>query len=478
MAALEYKEALKEIDKLVFAKAGRRLNHLEKIVLEAAWENKEYSEIASDYSVEHLRSNIGRNLWLLLTGVLGDGERVTKRRVRQMLEQKISTIASHDLSIFSRSNQLKDFETSPQILGEKLPDISSFYGRTDELSELRKSISINRCVAIHGVSGIGKSALVAKLIESVNTGCQPKIDFCIWKSAYYGLTVETLATDLIELLTPSSELEGLPTYTEAKVSLLLRNLQARRCLLVLDGAEVFLRESDDNDFKYHGGYEEFRIFIKRIAEEQHQCCMILTSRKPFECIDVLHHLNRPTSSLEIKGLALEDAKQILRAKDLTCEEEWESLIKYHRSNPSELQIITSKIKDVFDGRVEEFLKFKTSLAINLFQGKLDQQFKGTESLSALEKQIVFYLADKLLTKSEPLPRSQLINDVKAQMKPSVSSAYLMEALDNLVKLSLIKKSENKKTGETVFDLEPMIKDYVTKDPSRLFGASHSTITAT
>ena len=130
---MNYQEAIKVIDDLVFAKAGRRLNRDEKLVIEAAWEDKEYKEIAAtfSYSIDRLQRDVGRKLWILLTGVLGNGEKVTKKRLRSILERRM--VAGSLLS--AAPSQLNPVNTSAiPVIGGQPPQVQTFFwarGRTE-----------------------------------------------------------------------------------------------------------------------------------------------------------------------------------------------------------------------------------------------------------------------------------------------------------------------------------------------------------
>ena len=57
-----------------------------------------------------------------------------------------------------------------QVVGSHgMPDVSIFYGRTDELEKLTQWITIDRCrlIALLGMGGIGKSALAVRLAEQL-----------------------------------------------------------------------------------------------------------------------------------------------------------------------------------------------------------------------------------------------------------------------------------------------------------------------
>ena len=464
---VNFEEALKVLDNLVFAKAGRRLDQAEKIIVEAAWLDLDYKEISekSPYSVDRLQRDVGRKLWILLTGILGNGEKVTKKRLRTILERRITTPGSNFLS--GISSQSNPDNTSPYVIGGQPPYISSFYGRVTELTKLKELIVENRCVAIVGAAGIGKSALAAKLIQDISADSKYEFDCFIWKSVYYAPPLESLVTDLLRHLAPTSETEPeLPVYTQAKVSVLLKHLQSRRCLVVLDAAEAVLKGDRNNSFNPYGEqYAEYGIFLRRIVEELQHSCLILTSREPFNDLDRLQLAGRPYYSLKLEGLDLESAMQILRRKGLTGEGGWEKLIQTYLGNPLALELTATRIKDFFGGNVENFFECQTSLMSDFFQEALQELFGAEGRLTNLEKRVVIYLAESLSSENaDELEFTKLLSGLKASLDTATSE--IIRALEALGERALIERSQSN-TGESLFSLQPVIKKYVLVNLSKI-----------
>src|SRR2546421_4675734 len=63
------------------------------------------------------------------------------------------------------ANRLPSIETTGNKYWGEAPDISTFFGRTEELETLERWIVQNRCrlVAIVGIAGVGKTNLSVKL---------------------------------------------------------------------------------------------------------------------------------------------------------------------------------------------------------------------------------------------------------------------------------------------------------------------------
>ena len=465
-------KAVHMIDDLVFAKAGRHLDHAERLIIKASWLDLDYKEIAekSPYTVDRLQRDIGRKLWILLTGIMGNGEKVTKKRLRAILEQRMPLPGNHpldseDSSKISVIGQLQPDNTLPHILGGQFPDISSFYGRGSELAMLKKAIVENRCVALIGVAGIGKSAIAAKLLDCVHAGPGVEFEYIILKSISYAPLLTELVSDLLKLLTEVSELD-LPETEQGQISVLISFFQTHRCLLVLDAAEAVLQGDRNTSLNPYGEkYADYGVFIRRLVEGKHESCLMLNSREPFNDINKLQRSRRANCcSIKLEGLDSTAARKILKAKGLTDEHRWDDLIEFYLGNPEAIEIAASRIKDFFNGSVADSLNYRTTVGYEIFREALAQQFCNPGRLTYLEKQIMLYLADKVVEFPNSLILfSSLLEELKILAKNSVSVSGLIEALTALHERSLIELCKNKETGELFIGLKNIVRRCVPKE---------------
>lgn len=454
---MELEEAIKVTEELVFAKQGRWLEEPEKIVLEAAWLNLEYKDIAqrSPYKFELLQRRVAPALWMLLTGILGDGEKITKRRFRQILEQHTKPVASSSTA----KSKYENFANLP-ILGGHPPNVSKFYGRTPELAMLKEFVAQERCVVLTGSAGIGKSALAAKMLQILRASSYSFSSY-IWKSVSYGPSLPSLVAEFLKLISDSENQEiDLPQDTEDRITVFIERLQSHPCLLVLDSAEVLLQGDRDNSSNPYGKeYAEYGTFFRRIIEAQHQSCLLLISREPFVDISRLQNKGQPSVIMKIEGLRKE-AFKILQDKGLDSEEEWGNLIHLYRGNPLALQIVAHKIKVFFGGSIKEFLKRNTTLMDDVFEENFDDLFKVPGRLTTLEKQIMIYLAEELTySHDEAIPVNHLLDGLNNKKQLKLTTSKLLEALAALMERSLIEeKFDDKK--ELLLNLQPLIKKYI------------------
>ncbi|HEY9644213.1 MAG TPA: NB-ARC domain-containing protein [Coleofasciculaceae cyanobacterium] len=318
-----------------------------------------------------------------------------------------------------------------------MPDVSIFYGRTDELAKLTQWIIDDRCrlIALLGMGGIGKSALAAKLAEQL----APQFEYLIWRSLRYTPSIEKLLSELTQLLSTRTDSSPSDTIAE-QVSSLIEGLQRHRVLLVLDDWETVL-SSGDFAGHYRDGYKSYGDLLKRVGQESHRSCLLLTSREKTPEVSLLEGRTSPVRSLSLNGLG-EAAQEILRAEDLSGEEQWSKLIQIYRGNPLVLQVIATFVEELFGGNVAEFLRQGMTLITGDLSRFLKQLF---ERLSPLERQVMQQLAQA----QEPIMLQKL-----REALPGVSHQDLLTALQSLWWRSLIERSA---TG--AFTVQPVVAEY-------------------
>ena len=329
---------------------------------------------------------------------------------------------------------------NPRCYWGEAVDVSIFYGRAEELATLEQWLVKDRCrlVALLGMGGIGKTALAVKLAEQI----QDQFEYLIWRSLRNAPTIEDILAELIQFLSDDQG-NDLPETVDGRVSQLMEYLRKYRCLLVLDNAESILR-SCDRAGHYRLGYEGYGELLRRVGEERHQSCLVLTSREKPKEIASLEGKTLPIRSFPVAGLKEAEGQEVLKAKGFSgAEDESRDLIHCYAGNPLALKIVATSIQDLFDGNVAEFLSQKTAVFGDIRE-LLDQQF---ERLSALEKQVMYWLA----INREPVPYLDMQNDL-----PPVSKSKLLETLESLERRSLIEQSA------ASFTQQPVVIEYVTE----------------
>jgi WD40 repeat protein len=470
-------EALAQLDTLL---QGAKLKDIQEIVFRYSWEGLTYGQIADrfNYDISYIR-DVGYELWRHLSQELS--EQVTKKNVQAVLRRQFlqrqseneqsellenapknvdSTIAStsaqsQNPAIYANpdpnprpSDGSTNFSNS-KYWGETI-DIPSFYGRTTELTDLKRWVVTDRCriVAVVGMGGIGKTTLAAKLAEQ----CQNDFDFLIWQSLRNVPSIAAVLANSIQHLSGQQK-ASLPLAIEALIADLIECLRSYRCLLIFDNFDTVLdnisREnllSDSGARNYQESYIGYGELLRRIGSEFHSSCLVLTSREKPKQLTPLEGEKLPVRTLPLAGLGTTEAQAIFRSDGcfLQAETEWEHLTDVYAGNPLALKIVSTTVRDLFDGNILEFLAQGT-IAFGDINLLLDEQF---HRLTNFEKQVMYWLA---------IHREWvLLAELREDFVPVPPQHILLEALLSLSRRSLIEKSAGR------FTLQPVVMEYVTE----------------
>ncbi|BBD63180.1 hypothetical protein NIES2109_60300 (plasmid) [Nostoc sp. HK-01] len=470
-ANITFNEALAVLSDLVLAERRKCLSGAEILVLKGAWHDDEYEELAnnSDYSLNYLQRRVAPPLWDLLSKLLGNGEKIGKKNLRYFLEQVTKKYLEQNLtnkdqiSISNKSVSNK----SVQLLGSRLPDVSTFYGRTKELALLKELTIKQRCILLVGIAGIGKTTLAAKLIAELSAEATQNFDYLIWKSVAHAPLFEDFIYEILEIVQPLEHQTISRESNQVMISLLIKFLQSHRCLIVLDTFDALLQK---NNFQQRLDY---RLFFRRLAEEVSQSCILLTSRIFPDEIEILITAELPINFIRLEGLETDAALQLLSSKGLTNKEKCNELIKTYRGNPSELKAVVNRIHHFFASSTEKFFETPTTLVSDQFREMLNQIFRQ-QILTAIQKEIMIYLAEELTLNLNSVSFAKLLFDMGHKHKGLISTSELIKGLEGLEKDSLIESIKDPITKEISFTLQPVIKKYIKTDP---LGLVHSSDTS-
>lgn len=452
---MNLEQGLELVSQLVRDRTGTPLSAVELAVLRGAWSGQNYEAIAetTNYSVSYLSRTLAPQLWQRLSTALG--EAVTKKSFRTCVERLVAQNSTGKLqNIENDASSASLFSSAPHPTihnlslvpsasthcdwGEAI-DVSIFYGRTQELETLTQWIVSDRCrlIAIVGMGGMGKTALSVKLAQRI----QQQFEFVVWRSLRNAPPLSDLLAQMIALLSNQQDIT-LPDRPIAQISKLIQYFRQYRCLVVLDNAESIL-QSGVAAGHYLAEYEAYGELLHQIGESQHQSCLVLTSReKPAE-VAALEGESLPVRVLQLPGLPLEEGTKIFNDKGLSpSRPERQRLIQLYRGNPLALKIVSTSIRDLFDGDIAEFLHEGTAV-FNGIRILLDQQFNR---LTALEQQVMYWLA---------INRDWMtLADLRADISPKVTKSRLLETLEYLGRRSLIEKSVQG------FTQQPVVMEYM------------------
>ena len=460
---MEFDTALEFTDAQVFAHTGKHLSDLQTAVFRASWsvKNQSYDKIAETYgySPNYIKQDTGPKLWKLLSEVLG--EKVSKTNFKAAIErqwQSASASASQPFPLLAQDVKSplsleKERSSLRQDWGEAV-DVSVFYGRTEECTQLEEWIvkDNSRLVAVLGIGGMGKTALSVKLAQQI----QDQFERIIWRSLRDAPLVEFVLADLLQFLSRGEQTD-LPEDTASRILRLIQELRATRCLVILDNAESIL-QSGDCVGQYQAGYEGYGELLHHLGADRHQSCVILTSREKHKEVALLEGESLPVRSLQLRGLKVEEGQAICKLKGTLSgsEGEWQRLVERYDGNPLALKIVSTTIHELFDSDISEFLQQGTIVFDDLGE-LLDQQF---DRLSELEQTVLYWLA----IKREPTSLQGLDDSIVSPL----SKRELLEAVKSLGRRSLIEKYG------TSFSLQPVVMEYVTDRLIQHIGAEIST----
>ncbi|BAZ31324.1 WD-repeat protein [Cylindrospermum sp. NIES-4074] len=323
------------------------------------------------------------------------------------------------------------------------PDISNFFGRSQDLSTLQQWIIEDHCrlVAILGMGGMGKTAISIKLGQEI----EDKFDYVIWRSLREAPPVTDILAELILFISEQQETD-LPNTVGGRITKLLENLRSSRCLLILDNAESIFQDGTYTG-KYRQGYECYGDLFRQIGQIFHQSCLILTSREKPSEIANLEGDNLPVRALTLQGLDAE-ANEIFAAKGLLISsEESHELINLYQGNPQALNIVSARIKEVYSSSVSEFFQEEQPVFGDIRQ-LLEQQIAR---LSDSEKHIMYWLA---------INRELIsIADLKDDIVLVITKSNFTDILESLRRRSLIEKSQN----QSRYTLQNVVMEYMTEN---------------
>jgi WD40 repeat protein/DNA-binding SARP family transcriptional activator len=340
----------------------------------------------------------------------------------------------------SSSPHLLSAPSAQQVDWGEAPEVSIFYGRQAELAQLKQWLIGDRCrlVAILGMGGQGKTALAAKLTQSL----AEQFDYVIWRSLLNAPPLADILRICIQFLS-GQRMTTLPASLDEQLTLLLDYLRQRRCLLVLDNVESILQEGDRAG-TYHPGYEGYDQLLQRVGQTKHQSCVLLTSREKPKGFAYLERDTASVRSLQLAGLDTEAGQAMLKAGGFsTLPDIGATLIERYSGNPLALKLVADTIQDLFAGDIVAFLAEETPIFDDI-QDMLDQQFGR---LSPLEREIITWLA----IEREPVSLQTLQDDL---LQPG-SLGNLLAAIRSLERRSLLEKSG------TQFTLQNVVTEYVT-----------------
>ncbi|TRV44913.1 MAG: NACHT domain-containing protein [Microcystis panniformis Mp_MB_F_20051200_S9] len=423
-------EVLQLIDERLIERDKKPLNTIQKAIFEGSWQGQSYQEIGNEYhrSETHIREE-GAKLWKLLSDAFG--EEIKKSNFRSTIERMKIKSSPNSLNVVNSNNNSQsesiyhDLTLAPQII--------DFYDRENELATVSNWVfkQNTRLIAVLGLWGIGKTTLVKRFID-LNL---EQFEVVIWKSLKFPKSLDLWLNDLLNTCQKEPK-----ESTDNKIQQLLEVLSNHKCLIVLDDFQNLFAVGQMAG-NYQSEYSSYQHFLKLIAEIQHQSHFILISQEKSAEMNYINQENSPIQCLELSGF---EAIDFLKNKGLQDGERWFELIQLYEGNPLYLTDIAVLIKDVFDGKVNDFLAENSLVITKKMQSHLKQIFGRC---SPLAQQIALELSKV----AQPLSREELKNNL------DLSASDLINGLQSLQQRYLIQREQNR------FQLSSIFKAYIKSD---------------
>jgi WD40 repeat protein len=377
------------------------------------------------------------------------------------------------------------------------PELSAFQGRGELLEDLETWMIEPTCapklLALCGIGGIGKSYLARKLVENVGDRFQK----VLWLSLDQSKPAEELLRSLkTKLQTQQSTLplrrskwaEAGPASAEAIVNrqsvrrseaescdLLVRQIAAlivqQSALIVLDGFDSIFKSYSSADTSnqnaaptfdvtrgqqaslYKEGFEACGKLLtalkncKNCEGISQASCVLLTSReKPRELVSFSADDAHGKLHL-LEGLAHSEAQTLLKAFHLSgAPKDYRDFIDRYCGHPMALRLAANTVRDVFHGRIRDFLEQKISVFDDL-RSLLKKQFSR---LPPTEKEVMYWLA----INHQPCTLADLKEDIVAEDHKS----NVLYTLRSLQQRSLIQVDRHGRLCS--FRLHPIVAGYV------------------
>jgi len=446
-------EVLQFADRLVFAETGKHLDDIQKAVVKGVWQGESYEKIAQEcHRSESRVRDVGYKLWQILSERLS--EEINKSNFRATIERLHIPINSSQLvglGIYSHftlcpetsDKQQKNSSSSTQA-GVKYsidlalaPKITHFEGRREELEKLSEYIlnQPTRLMAVLGLSGIGKTTLVKRFIDLHS----PQFDAVIWKSLKFPKALTHLLHDILATFNQETEKSlGL----DEQINQVFELLSDRRCLLVFDDVQnLFIPGQFAGQYKPE--YTDYKTFFKMMAEIAHQSCLILMSQEKSPEMISLDAELYPKKSLELGGLDA-DGGNFLQYQGLPRQENLLELSNLYQGNPLYLQSISSLIKEVFSGRVDELMAEDSLIFPEDMKLLWDTLWMR---LSPVEQEISLEMSRA----KAPISRDDLRKSL------NLSSLELVNGLQSLSRRYLLSQVD---LDEILFTLLPVFEEYI------------------
>lgn len=336
---------------------------------------------------------------------------------------------------------------------EDVPHQPLFVGRAAELAQLHAwgRASACRLIAVMGVGGAGKTAMVAHYARArAAAHSATPFDHVLWASLLNAPPLPSLLHIWLRQLAPASAAE-LPANVDELLAQLFPHLRAQRCLLVLDNLESILLEGNERG-RFRPGYTEYARLLERMAEASHASTLVLTTRElPALLARRTDEPDGAVRVLSLAGLPAASGVELLASTGLdeTLPQVTE-LVRHYSGNPLALKLVADTVRTLYGGDLAAFLAHGAPVFGDI-RTILDEQLSR---LTEVEREIIGWLA----ILREPVA----VNQVLEMLLSPVERHALLHAINTLLHTSLVERDQPPHgKGPLRLTLQNVVMEYMT-----------------
>lgn len=345
-----------------------------------------------------------------------------------------------------------------------MPGQTQLVGREDPLQQLSTWSADRDChlIAVTGMGGVGKSALVAgfarRLADTtpLTLDSQPKtrpasrFDVIVWRSLINTPPLSSLLRDCLTAVY-GPEAVNTPDTISEQLALLRTALQERNLLLILDNFESIL-SGPDHDGDYRPEFAEFIQLVQLFVRGEHGSCLVITAREvPADLAGQLRD-SAHTRHLPLSGLSDVVGIHFLKSRGLVADEpDLGVLVRRYSGNPLALKLVGDTAIGLLGGDLTMLLE--DAVVFGDIRDVLDQQFAR---LNAIEKKVINWLA----ILREPATPSA----VWSVLSSRPPKGRFIEAFQSLARRSLLEQvmsPQSTEPGAHAYTLQNVVMEYVT-----------------